>query len=380
MESTAITAPDRAGTAIIGAGIVGIAVAYSLATRHGASGLVLIEAGEPMGLTSAKSGENYRNWWPHPVMTAFTDDSIGLMEAIARDSGNRIRMTRRGYALATRSTRPDGLIAELHAGYGAEAARLIRVHEGGGGGAYQPPEPEGWENAPDGVDVLLDRALIRRSFPSFAPDVAAVLHIRRAGDISGQQLGAFMLERIREAGGRVLRGTRLVAVEGTAPFTLALEDSAGARTTLHAEHVVNAAGPYLPEVAALLRDPLPGVARVLQQKIAFEDREGAIPRDMPFSIDLDSQRIAWSEEERAILAADPATAPLTEPMPGGIHCRPEGGLHGRWIKLGWAYNQTPGTPVPEPEFLPHFPDIVLRAASRLNPSLLAYIGRLPRGV
>jgi D-arginine dehydrogenase len=62
--------------AVIGAGIAGIAAAYYLAIRHGRTRIALIDAGQPMGLTSAASGENYRNWWPHEVMTEFTDRSI----------------------------------------------------------------------------------------------------------------------------------------------------------------------------------------------------------------------------------------------------------------------------------------------------------------
>jgi len=147
--------------------------------------------------------------------------------------------------------------------------------------------------------------------------------------------------------------------------------------TLRADRIVNAAGPFIGEVAAMQGESLP-VSCVLQQKIAFEDREQAIPRSMPFSIDLDPQEIAWTDEERALLAAEPGTVALTRPMPGGIHCRPDGGEHGTWIKLGWAFNQTPSAPSREPPLIPHFPDIVLRAASRLNPSLRAYIGRLPR--
>jgi glycine/D-amino acid oxidase-like deaminating enzyme len=127
----------------------------------------------------------------------------------------------------------------------------------------------------------------------------------------------------------------------------------------------------------MLGEALP-VATVLQQKIAFPDRLGAIPRTMPFAIDLDGQRIDWTDEERAALAADPALAFLAAMMPGGIHCRPDGGESGRWIKLGWAYNAVSSTPVAAPDFAPHFPEIVLRAASRLNPSLKAYYGTLPR--
>jgi glycine/D-amino acid oxidase-like deaminating enzyme len=362
----------RADVAIIGAGNIGIAVAYYLVVHHGVTDIALIEAADPMALTSAQSGENYRNWWPHPVMTDFTNASIDLMQEIAHATGNRINMTRRGYALATRSTDPAPLINDLHRGYGAEAGRMIRVHKRGANAGYRPAVAADWRAAPDGVDVLLDPALIREKFPGFAPDIAAVLHIRRAGDISGQQLGQFMLEKIRAAGGRVARA-RVAAIEGTAPFLLRLEGGEG----VSAARVVNAAGPFVGAVAAMLGERLP-VKCVFQQKIAFEDRQVAIPRGAPFAIDLDGQEIAWTEDERAILATTPETAALLAPMPGGIHCRPDGGDRGTWIKLGWAINRMPGDPAAAPPLDPQFPDIVLRAASRLNPALAVYLGRLPR--
>jgi len=37
-------------------------------------------------------------------------------------------------------------------------------------------------------------------------DIKTVVHIRRGGDISGQQLGQYMLEKIRAAGGRRMTG------------------------------------------------------------------------------------------------------------------------------------------------------------------------------
>ncbi|WP_374449063.1 NAD(P)/FAD-dependent oxidoreductase, partial [Stella sp.] len=371
---------EDAEIAVVGAGIVGLAVAHYLSAA-GRTRIALVDSGPPMALTSARSGENYRNWWPHRVMTDFTDRSIALMEEIARATGNRIGMNRRGYALATRRERPQDLIDQLHDGYGAAAAARVRLHEPGGGASYRPPLSADWEDAPDGVDVLLDRALIRRTFPSFDPEVAAVLHIRRAGAIASQQMGQFMLEQVRGRGGRLVRG-RVAAIErpGERPgagFRLGLETPDGP-AALDAEILVDAAGPHVGAVAALLGEALP-VTNVLQQKIAFEDREGAIPRTMPFAIDLDGQSIDWTEEERAALVADPDHAWLAAPMPGSIHCRPEGGDSGRWIKLGWAYNRAAGEPVPEPAFDPHFPEVVLRGAARLNPSLRAYYGRLPRG-
>jgi glycine/D-amino acid oxidase-like deaminating enzyme len=362
--------PQHADIAIVGAGIVGIACAYYLARSARAPKVVVIDPLAPMSLTSAASGENYRNWWPHPVMTAFTDHSIDLMEHIARESGNRLHMTRRGYALATRQADPGQLLRELQRGYGDEGTRKIRTHAKGSNAHYQPALSPDWEAAPDGVDVIQDRAIIDAHFPTYARDIATIVHVRRAGDISGQQMGSLMLQQLRERGGSVLQGC-VTEITRTSSFALMVEGQ-----SITADVLVNAAGPYVSEIAAMIGESLP-VRNVFQQKIAFEDSRRIISRQMPFSIDLDGQTIDWTAEERTLLAGDPATAWLTQPMPGAIHCRPEGGDHGTWLKLGWAFNTTPSQPGEPLPYHPNFPEIVLRGASRLNPGLKAYYGRLP---
>ena len=55
-------------------------------------------------------------------MVNFTNSSIDLMEKIAIETSNVLKMTRRGYALATRRADIDELISELHAGYGSDEA------------------------------------------------------------------------------------------------------------------------------------------------------------------------------------------------------------------------------------------------------------------
>jgi len=370
-----VKALEPTDVAVIGAGSVGIAVAYYLAITQKLRNVVLIDPRDPMSLTSAQSGENYRNWWPHPVMTAFTDHSISLMEEIDRISGERINMTRGGYALVTRRPNPDDLINDLHRGYGAESSR-VRIRESFSND-YEAPQRSPWNLAPDGVDVLVNRDLIKKTFPSFASDVATVIHIRRAGSISAQQLGQFMLEQFRANGGRLIRA-ELKGISIGSDFELEL-DAGNRPATIRASRVVNAAGPYLRDVAKMLGEDLP-VKCVFQQKISFEDREGAILRDMPFTIDLDGQTLAWDEEDRELLASDPTTRHYTEPKNGGIHCRPDGAVNGKWIKLGWAYNEKESNPHSEEPIDPQFPDTVLRGASRLNPKLGAYIGKLPNGV
>lgn len=361
--------------AVVGAGIVGIATAYYLAVHHKRSRLLIIDEAQPMTLTSAQSGENYRNWWPHPTMTAFTDYSIGLMESIARKTGNRLHMTRRGYLLCTRDANPEALLRQLYFGYCAHPESAIRIHNQTGHANYQVPESANWELAPSGVDVLRGKSLIGRFFPYIDPSIATILHIRRAGDISGQQLGQYMLEEIRGAGG-AFRRARVTNVKKGSAFTLEVEVN-GQRETVNADIIVNAAGPFVSRLASMLGEKLP-IMTVLQQKMAFPDRQRAISRQMPFAIDLDGQTIAWTDEERDALAGDASIAKFLEPMPGNMHCRPDGGDRGQWIKLGWAYNSTPTEPTREPELDANFPEIVLRAASRMLPRLKWYIGSIPR--
>jgi len=54
---------------ICGAGIAGVTAAYHLAVRRGVRGVVLVDERPPLTLTSDKSTECYRNWWPGPATT-----------------------------------------------------------------------------------------------------------------------------------------------------------------------------------------------------------------------------------------------------------------------------------------------------------------------
>lgn len=359
--------------AIIGSGIIGISVAWALMRQGKGQRITLIDCGPPMAFTSAQSGDNYRNWWPHPLMARFMDRSITLMEEIARAADNRIAMTRRGYVLATREAKADTMVAHLNAMLGDDRGQ-IRIQDGQAG-TYQPPHSADWQAAPNGFDILTNPALIQATFPSLDQSIRTVLHVRRAGDISGQQLGQVMLEQLREAGLRRVTG-KVVGISQRNGFTLSVEGREGLQL-LRAPQIVNAAGPFAAEIAAMLGVILP-LENVVQQKISLPDTARAIPRNLPFCIDLDGLDIDWTDEERMLLASDPDTAFLAAKMPGAIHCRPDGGDSGSWIKLGWAYNAAPAQVSWTPPLDPRFPEIVVRGASRLHPALRAYHKSLPR--
>lgn len=361
--------------AIIGAGLLGIASAFYLARSTPSCRIILIDAGDPLALTSAQSGNNYRNWWPQPTMVGFMNRSITLMERIAKETDNRIALTRRGYLLASRSADISAQHCQLTAVFGAAGGPAIRVHTTPDSAGYQPPVFPDWKSAPDGFDFLTDQQAIRQHFPSLSHEVRSVLHVRRAGDVSGQQLGQFMLEDCRARGVRFQRGT-VQGIDSGRHYDLAVETAEGT-IKVGAERILNAAGPFASHIASLVGVSLP-LANVPQQKVAFPDPAGAIPRDLPFTIDIDPQHIDWTDEERDLLLSDPDSARFASRMPGAIHCRPEGGDHGNWVKLGWAYNSYAAPACRSLNLDPRFPEIVLRGAARLHPALKVYYGKLPR--
>ena len=205
-----------AEVAILGAGLAGIATAHYLCRSDPELPVVLIDCRTPLSYTSAQSGDNYRNWWPHPTMTAFTNHSIDLMEEVARDSGNRLQMTRRGYLLATRQPDIDAIVAGLHAGYADSPDDMIRWHQSADSPAYQQHDGA-WDNGPRGVDVLSDQGLIRREYPSLSEDVRHLVHVRRAGDINGQQLGQYLLEELKPKACERVTGT-VTGITAGEPF------------------------------------------------------------------------------------------------------------------------------------------------------------------
>jgi glycine/D-amino acid oxidase-like deaminating enzyme len=371
---------QTAEVVICGAGIAGIALAYHLAVRRGLAGVVLVDERPPLSLTSDKSTECYRNWWPGPdeAMVAVMNRSIDLLEELARESDNAFLLNRRGYAFITGdAAQVPGFVraAEARAALGVGP---VRVHDRASS-EYRPAPPEGFEGQPTGADVITEPALIRRHFPCLAPDVVAVLHARRCGWFSGQQLGMYLLERARERGARLLEG-RVEGVDTSGGRIRAVRVSApGGTRTISTPRFVNAAGPFLKAVGRLLGIDLP-VFSERHAKVAFEDTRGAVPRSAPMLLWADPMRIPWPEALRAELAASPERRRLLDELPAGVHGRPEGGGASRWVLLIWTYDVEPVEPTFPIVFDPVYPEIALRGMSRVIPALSPYLSRLPRSV
>lgn len=363
---------------ICGAGIAGIAAAHALVTEHGVTDVTIVEAGDPLSLTSDKSTEAYRNWWPGPdwTMTAFMNRSIDLIEDLARQTGNRFNLNRRGYLFATADAAKVAFLRTMAQTAETRGAGAARFHDTASS-IYTPSPERGFDFPLTGADVITDRTLIRRHFPFLNSDTVSVAHARRAGWLSAQQLGMVMLERARERGAKLLRGNVVgVDAAGGRVRTVHVERQ-GERQALEATHFVIAAGPMQREVARLLGVELPVVAE-RHLKMSFSDTRGALPRTAPMLIWLDVQHLPWSEDERATLAEDAETRALLDPFPAGVHGRPDG----EGSALIILFNHHGGAtdvvfPLPEP---PHYAEVALRGFSTMVPAMRAYAGKSGRPI
>jgi glycine/D-amino acid oxidase-like deaminating enzyme len=369
--------PRSAEVVICGAGIAGVAAAYHLAVRRGLTDVVIVDERPPLSLTSDKSAECYRNWWPGPgdEMVALMNRSIDLLEELAHESGNVFRLNRRGYLFATADpARVPDFVRTAHEA-AARGVGPARLHDHPGS-EYRPAPADGFEAQPVGTDVITDRSLIRRHFGWLADDTLALMHARRCGWFSGQQLGMYLLERARDKGVRLVEG-RVTGVETAGGRVTGVRvDGAGGLRTIATPRFVAAAGPFMKSVGRLLGVELPLVCE-RHAKIAFHDRLGTMPRSAPMTIWTDPVRLPWSDDERAELATSEHRHLLDE-FPAGVHGRPEGAGDSPIVLLIWTYDAEPMEPRFPVEFDPHYGEIAIRGMSRMVPAMAGYLPRLPR--
>ena len=368
---------ERASVVVVGAGMAGVAAAHELVVRRGLRDVVLVDERAPLTLTSDKSSECYRNWWPGPgdAMVALMNDSIDRLERLSEETGNAFHMNRRGYVWATvDAERAAGLRREAEEA-SALGAGALRVHDGAAGAAgYVPSAASGVDPALSGADLLLDPALIREHFPYLAANVVAVLHARRCGWMSAQQLGMYLVESARERGLRLLRA-RVEGITVRDGRVEAVRTSAGA---IAAPVVIDAAGPYAQDIAEMAGVTLP-VRNELHAKVAFRDERGVVRRGAPFMIWADAGRLWLSPGERAAIA-DERPEWMTRVFPAGVHLRPEGGATSDALLLIWSYDDRREPPSYPPRFDPAFAEICLRGLVHMIPGLAAYVGHTPRPV
>lgn len=357
---------------VCGAGIAGVAAAHFL-SKTGIKNILLVDERAPLSFTSDHSTECYRNWWPDAEMLTLMNCSIELMEALADESGNVFRMNRRGYLYLTAD---ESKIADLETSSRATSnlgAGPLRVHSSSSL-YYEPSPAEGFHDQPTGADLLIGNKLIRKYFPYLTEDAVAALHVRRAGWLSAQQLGMYLLETGRKRGAQFESG-RVMGVDVANGCIKGVRLSSGER--VDSPLFINAAGPYLKDVGRLLGIDLP-VHTELHLKAAIKDPLGVVGREAPLLIWTDPQTLPWEVEERVALTEDEETRWLTEAFPSGIHTRPEGGSESQTILMLWEYQTKLMEPAASPPLDEQYPEIALRGLSAMLPRMKEYFGRMPR--
>lgn len=365
---------DPADVIVCGAGIAGITAAYHLA-KAGVKNILLIDERPPLSLTSDRSTECYRNWWPDVEQLRLMNRSIDLMEQLAAESANVFRMNRRGYLYVTGD---EGSVANLvgeSRRISSAGAGALRMHDSIGVD-YIPSSAEGSDAPADGADLLVGSHVIRNYYPYLTDRAVAALHVRRAGWLSAQQLGMRLLEGARQLG-VTFRSGRIEGIQVAGGRVQGA--SLGTGEHLGCSVFVNAAGPFFKHVGHLAGLALPVVTE-LHLKAVFEDSRGVIGRDAPLLIWVDSQRLPWDDDERSLLEADPETKWLTGVFAGGAHTRPEGAGESKSVLMLWDYKTETIEPIVPAPLDEKYPEIVLRGLSGMLPELRGYLGRAPRAI
>ncbi|MCE2526595.1 MAG: FAD-binding oxidoreductase [Actinomycetia bacterium] len=353
----------QAGAVVVGAGIAGVATCYELAVVQGVDRVLVVDPRPPLSLTSDKSSECYRNFFPNKPMVDLTNRSIDILEVMKEQSDDFFNMSRRGYLFLTGDHQQLASLTKAAQASSKFGAGPVRIN----GQADAPPEKIGF-------DVYRTPEALLGRFPYLSDEVLGGLFVRRGGWFSAQQLGAWMLETARRHGAELIVNEVVdIEIVGGAVSSALLRS--GERISTPA--VVNAAGPMSHQLANLVGVDLP-IQASLHHKVTFRDHLGAFPREAPMLLWTDPVRIDWSDEERSALAAeglDKLLGEITTPVFG----RPEGGVDSPFFEALWNYRPVvqdePTWPVPEPDFM--FPEAVMRGMSSMVPSLTRYREHLP---
>jgi len=352
---------QRADVVVIGAGIAGVSTTFHLACRLGVTNVVLVDPRPPLTLTSDKSTECYRNWWPDRPMVGLMNRSIDLLEKMAEESGNVFSLKRPGYLYVTSDqTTLDEMTRQ------AEKTSVM-----GGGDVRRHPGPKPYGDADDGVDILGPTEL-RTHHPWITHNAVGALQVRRAGYFSAQQLGAWMLDEALGQGAE-LRTAEVtdIGLEAGRVTGVTLDD--GSR--IEADHVVIAAGPMAEEVAVMAELDLPLFSE-LHIKVAFRDHLRVIPRDAGMFIWADPQRLDWPEDVRGELEAI-GRGDVTGDMPIFCHGRPEGGSESPYFVALWEYNSQIMEPTWPLLIDALYPEVVMKGLTTMVPGLAPYLEGLP---
>jgi sarcosine oxidase, subunit beta len=253
---------------VIGAGAIGASCAYHLA-RAGLRVLVAEAFGGPAEGSTGRSFASVRAQWADPLNIEMSWRSIRAFRSFPDDHGIDVGYRPTGYLLLVPDATWEAQLAAV--GLQREHGVPVDVLDVAAAGRITPLAPDGIAGATWGpADGVVDPHLTTRAYLTLA----------------------------RAAGAQVLFRHPVSAIargDGDGPWSV----SAGGRT-IRARYVVNAAGGWAGEVAALAGLTVP-VAH--SRRNIYASAPGALAATLPMTIDLGSGVYVRSEGPRLLFGA-----------------------------------------------------------------------------
>jgi sarcosine oxidase, subunit beta len=228
---------DRAEVVVIGAGIMGLAIAYHLA-RLGTKNVVVLEKSYLCGGASGRNGGGVRAQWSSEANVRLMQESIRLCREFASEMKINVWFRQGGYLFLARS---EEVRRSLE--------KSVEVQNGCGLGTRMLSPKEAKKVVPE-----LDAAAVVAA--SYNPDDGVVFPWPFVWGFAqaATKLGV-RIETFTEVVGFLTQGSR---IEGVVTRRSAPSASASAEErVISTSRVVNAAGAWSPEIAKLLGVDLP---------------------------------------------------------------------------------------------------------------------------
>jgi len=349
-----------------------VSTAFHL-TRLGVTDIVVVDERPPLTLTSDKSTECYRDWWPTTPMVEMMSDSISLLKRYADESNNQFALSQRGYLYVTGDRGELASMIRQATQIASLGAGDVRHHAEATGG-YRYADVDGYSGSQSGADVFTTTDALLGAFGYITDKAVGGIHVRNAGWLSAQQLGAWMIDEASSSGVTFMRDSvTQVSYDETGIRSV----STGAGEEIDTSVFVNAAGPLIADVGRLVGEEIP-VTSEIHQKVSFKDHREAFPREAPMVIWNDPQRIGWDDDVRAMLMESGRSDVVAE-LPPFVHGRPEGGTGSQWALGLWEWStkttDSPSWPLLEDDL---YPELVMRGLATMLPSMSVYSDALPQ--
>jgi sarcosine oxidase subunit beta len=252
---------------IIGAGVLGASSASHLASA-GLAVTVVERCGGPAQGSTGRSFASVRAQWADPLNIELSWRSICTYRSFSADHGTDVGYRPSGYLLLVPETAWEAQLAAVS--LQREHGVPVEVLSPAAAASIVPLEPAGIAGATWGpADGVVD------------PHLATAAYLAMA----------------RAAGAQVLFGHPVTSIEAGSSGDWAV--TAGGRV-LRAGHVVNAAGGWAAEVAALAGFTVPVTH---SRRNIYATAPGALPTQLPMTIDLGTGFYLRSEGQRLLFGA-----------------------------------------------------------------------------